>query len=75
MKRSKTQQLVLDLMKEGWELGASTGIDRRCWLQKNGCGNGGEIKNVSAATVHALYKHGLIKRNNGFPWCTYTLIN
>ena len=30
------QQEVVDLIKAGWELGSSMGIDSRGWLQKNG---------------------------------------
>ncbi len=73
MKLSKTQQEVIDLMKSGWELGQSMAIHSRTWLQKNGLGRGGETKNVSGATVHALYRKGLIDSKDNFPTRKYYL--
>ena len=73
MKLSKTQQHVIDLMESGWELGCSTTMDGRCWLQKGGLGQGGETEDVRHNTVHALYKRGLIEGHYGFPTKKYTL--
>jgi len=60
-KMSKVQQYVIDLMKSGWELGHWSGWHDRYVLQKEGLGKGGETKNVSGATVHALMDKGYIK--------------
>lgn len=55
---SRRMQEVIDLMDEGWSL-CST-FHSGSWLQKNGCGMGGETKRVHANTVHALLERGLI---------------
>lgn len=60
-KLSKTQQEVVNLMRSGWELSASMTFDRRTWLQKGGTGRGGEMKRVSGATLHALWKAKVLK--------------
>ncbi len=72
MALSKSQQLVIDKMKEGWELGSST--MGRAWLQKNGLGRGGETMGVHRNTLHSLYKMGLIKHIYGFPTSHHTLV-
>jgi len=71
MKLSKTQQEVIDLMKNDWELGTSMSGEHHSWLQKGGLGKGGESKTVSSATVHALYRKGLIKSIDVFPTRKY----
>ena len=60
LRLSKTQIEVVNLMREGWELGASSGFDYYAWLQKDGIGKGGPTKRVSGATVHALWKKKFI---------------
>ena len=62
MKLSKIQIEILKLMSEGWELCSSTTFDlsSSTWLQKGGCGKGGQTKCISIATKHALFKKGLI---------------
>ncbi len=73
-KLSKTQQEIVDLMRSGWELSASMTFDRRTHLQKGGTGRGGEMKGVSGATLHALWKAGVIKvRTTGFPFEIFEL--
>lgn len=68
MKLSKTQAEVVELMKQGWALCSSATFDGGSWIQKNGCGKGGETKTVSANTVCALYKKGVIElKIDGFP--------
>ena len=74
MKLSKAQQEVVDLMREGWELGVSTDFTGRCWLQKGGCGKGGETKDVRSTTVGALREAGVIKIcGYSFPTTRYQL--
>lgn len=73
-KLSGAQQEVIDLMRSGWELGVSTSFDGRCWLQKGGCGRGGESKSVNARTVSALREAGLIESaGRSFPTEKYRL--
>lgn len=72
-KLSKTQQEVLHMMRNGWELGTSSGLHGRSWLQRGGLGRGGEVKRVSYATVYSLFKAGLIKHHYGFPTSRYTI--
>jgi hypothetical protein len=63
MKLSKVQQEVIDLMKDGWELGTSTGFFIHTCLQKGGQGKGGDTKDISIATVNALKNKGLIEHS------------
>ncbi len=64
MKLSDTQQTVIDLMKEGWELDTSRwGNNTHTWLQKDGLGKGGKTKDISIATVYALKNKGLIEHS------------
>lgn len=60
-KLSKTQQEVVELMRSGWELGQGMNLYGRTWLQKGGCGRGGDTKNISSATLFALRKANAIK--------------
>jgi hypothetical protein len=71
---SKNQQNVLDKMKDGWQLGLHLGFHTRYWLQKNGCGNGGETMDVNAHTAHGLRNKGLIiVDTTEFPLQTFRL--
>ena len=54
MQLSHTQNKVVQLMNEGWDLSWYDGITVNCQLQKGGCGKGGEIKFISTGTVLAL---------------------
>jgi len=77
MKLSKLQQLVIDKMNDGWELGSSAsyrGSSGSCWLQKGKLGHGGESINVNRATLYSLLKRKLIKHIYGFPTSKYILI-
>jgi len=77
MKRFATQEEILRLMAEGWELGHSTsgwGGGPWGWLQKQGLGRGGETISVRANTAWALMRKGLIKSTGfGFPTERYVL--
>ena len=75
-KLSPAQQTVVDLMADGWELGASMTFDSRCWLQHGGIGKGGEMKNVRSSTFSALlYKRVIVQTSREFPTATYSLRN
>ncbi len=74
MKVSKTQEEVLRLMAEDWELGTTGGFEPRYWLQKGGIGRSGESKTVSSATFFALWDKGLIEKESAkFPFTYYKL--
>jgi len=62
MKLSKTQQEVITLMQDSWELGCSHMWSTRCWLQKGHIGEGGKSKDIRCSTVSALVSKGLISR-------------
>ena len=73
-KLSANQQSVVDKMKEGWQLGLHMGYNTRYWLQKNGCGRGGETQEVNAHTARALRSKGLIVVDEtSFPLQTFRL--
>ena len=73
-KLSKTQQEVVDLMRDGWEFGVSLTFDGGCWLQKGGCGRGGETKRVSSNTLVSMRNSGLIVCSSSkFPLAIYKL--
>lgn len=64
-KLSATQIWVLELMQDGYELGQSSGFGKRVWLQKGGCGKGGDVKNISSSTLHAMINLKLINAKPG----------
>jgi hypothetical protein len=74
-KPSKVQMEVLSKMADGWQLGRRDGvIDGRAWIQKGGCGYGGEIQSVSLGTVRAMEHHGyIVKDTYKYPTQTYRL--
>lgn len=73
-KMTKVQQEVVAMMRDGWELGVLTVLDGRCWLQKGGCGKGGETKSVNNKTVAALRESGVIEiAERSFPTDKYRL--
>lgn len=53
---------VVELMRDGWELGRSGGWGAGAWLQKGKIGYGGEMRRVSQATFFGLYDRGLLKQ-------------
>lgn len=74
MKLSKTQTEAIKLMRNGWELGISGSLYNRAWLQKGGCGKGGESKKLSFATFESLRRQGFIERHEfRYPTQTYRL--
>ncbi len=74
MKLSLRQQEVIDLMKTGWQLGINYGFNTHTWIQKDGCGKGGDAKNVHGSTVFALENRKLIVIDTEkFPLRTYKL--
>ena len=71
MKPSKAQLEVLRLMNSGWELAAKCGgRNSGAWIQEGGAGCGGKSKQISLATVHALWKKKLIEEAGGGPGLT-----
>ena len=52
---------ILELMNSGWQLGNSGACMRGWWLQKGGCGKGGETKYLHGRTnVYELWTKKLI---------------
>jgi len=73
-KKSTVQIDTLCLMTQGWQLGVTQTFNGGCWLQKGGCGRGGESKTVSSSTKNSMWNKGLIDTDkHGFPLCTYKL--
>ena len=63
-KLSKSQIEVLEFMRNGWQLGSRIQLKefhKRFWLQKGGCGKGGESKKVSSKTAYFLIENNLIE--------------
>lgn len=74
MKLSETQQHVIDRMESGWQLGTSMDLRGHSWIQKYGCGSGGDAEDVHGNTVHALLDGKLIVVDSvKFPLRTYKL--
>ncbi len=74
MKLNENQKRILDKMSNGWQLGQSTTMDSRCWLQLGGCGCGGESQDVNSKSVFALQSRGLIEVDkHDFPLRTFRL--
>ena len=73
MKLSKSQIKVINLMNDSWQLVSTMGLYNQVfWLQKGGCGRGGESINVNANTVRSLIKAGIITMNTReYPLQTY----
>jgi len=75
-KLNDKQQKVIDLLKDGWELGVSSGwgpnASPSIRLQKGGLGKGGETYYFKSQTLYALERMGLIKKvmNNRFEQTT-----
>lgn len=61
MKTTSAQRHVLRYMRSGWELGHSKSYINRRWLQKGGCGKGGESINVHPKTFNSLLSNKLIE--------------
>jgi len=78
-KLSARQQRVVQLLKEGWELGVDTSWGLTyCQLQQGGIGHGGKTEEVHLSTWKALRKHGIIEvapreKEDGFNLTRYRL--
>lgn len=73
-KLSPAMQHVIDLMANDWELGHSSGMRASVWLQRGGCGRGGDTRQVHASTFYGLYQRKLIReRKRDCPTTTYQL--
>lgn len=75
IKLSPSQQVVLDKMKRGWELGCSHTFGISCWLLKGEIGEGGQSEDVRYSTLEVLFKKGLIDqkgRKHGIMWFKLT---
>ncbi|KKN59272.1 hypothetical protein LCGC14_0543710 [marine sediment metagenome] len=72
-KLTPNQQEVIDLMKQGWELGSELSIGGGCRLQKGGLGRGDETLTISPSTLRTLDYLGYIEvASSNFPtkhWC------
>lgn len=69
-----TKDEALRLMREGWQLGCSGGIDPRAWLQQNGIGRGGPSRDVHMASFSALLRtKRIVLDKRQFPTSTYRL--
>lgn len=74
MKLSDSQQHVIDRMKSGWQLGTSMDLRAHSWIQKGGCGSGGDAEDVHGNTVSALFdKKIIVMDSERFPLRTYKL--
>ncbi len=72
--RPATQDEILRLLREGWELVRDMGIDGSWWMQRDGLGRGGPSRRVNLASAHALRRKGLIKQASAvFPKAVYQL--
>lgn len=64
-KLTPTQQAAVDLMSNGWELGASVELHAngrtRYWLQEGKIGAGGKSQKITAGTFKSLKEAGVIK--------------
>ena len=61
MKITPAQASLLRYMRVGWELGHSSSYGSRTWVQKGGCGKGGESINVHPKTFQKLLSNNLIE--------------
>lgn len=75
MKLTPKLKEILVLMKSGWQLGKSKALSCHWWLQKDGCGKGGEAKIIDGRVrVINLWREKLIESDGyGFPTETYHL--
>lgn len=74
-KLSKTQQQVIDRLKEGWELASSMDMDPVVWLQENGIGKGGVSEKVRWGTLQSLLRLKVIRRSTReYPVTHYVLV-
>lgn len=68
MKLSKHQKYILELLKNGWQIGHSKGLNSRYWIQENGVGKGGKAIDLKVNTFMILYENKFItKTHEGYP--------
>ncbi len=73
-KLSPKQAEIVELLRNGWELGVVSGYDTWAYVQKGKCGHGGEAKRCSISTYHALAKRGLLEEvRRRYPTIAYRL--
>lgn len=65
IKLTDVQRKVVDLMRDGWELGFDSRQYSHAWLQKRGCGRGGESINVNLNTFNGLCIKKIIRYKPG----------
>ena len=75
MKRlSKSQIEAIRFMRNGYELGRTSGFCTSVWLQKGGCGCGGDTAKIKENTFHSLLTRGLITSTSyKYPTTTFCL--
>lgn len=66
MKLSVAQQRIVDMMKDGWQLKSNSGPDAHVWLARVIEGKLQTIT-VSSASLHRLYRLGLIGFERNYP--------
>lgn len=69
MKLTPTQEEVVKLMKDGWELGRSDKYpnDGHSWkLQKGGIGKGGEVKRLNGRSCQNLWDKKVIQPKGSY---------
>lgn len=61
IKLSDRQREAIGFMRNGYELGYSSGYNTNVWLQEGGCGKGGKAQKMTFGTFDALRDRGLIE--------------
>jgi hypothetical protein len=61
MKLSVRQKEAIQYMRDGYELGYSSGYWSSVWLQLGGCGRGGQTQKITMSTFSALDDRGLVE--------------
>ena len=73
-KLTKVQIEILMLLFNGWQIGRNEGFNPRHWMQSNGIGKGGEMRNVNVKTFNALLLDGYIQKSKqGYPTSKYDI--
>jgi hypothetical protein len=60
IKLSRGQKDAIQLIRDGYELGHTTGYWSRVSLQKGGCGKGGETAKINFKTFYAISSRKLV---------------
>lgn len=73
-KLTPKQKEIIELLKDGWELGKSEGLTPRVWIQKGGISKGGESKDLRIDTfISLINSRAIIISEEGFPISKYKL--